>query len=103
MLKHCVFLSLHSKDEMAPIAEAMRLLEGLVGKVDGMVDFSSGSNRDFENKSPDYQYGFVATFSDREAHLAYERHPDHVKAGGMLVAACRGGHEGIFVVDLETG
>jgi len=102
MLKHCVLLSLRSQDETASVEDAMRLLDGLVGKVDGMIDFSCGANRDFENKSEEYQYGFVVTFTDREAHLAYERHPDHVKAGGMLVAACRGGHEGIFVADIET-
>lgn len=103
MLKHCVFLSLRSQDEMAHVEEAMRLLERLVGKVDGMVDFASGPNRDYENKSQAYHYGFVVTFADRAAHLAYERHPDHVRAGGMLVASCRGGHEGIFVADIETG
>lgn len=88
---------------MASVEEAMRLLSGLVGMIDGMVDFACGPNRDFECKSRDYQFGFVITFEDREAHVAYERHPDHVKAGEKLVAACKGGHKGIFVVDLETG
>ncbi|MEX3010738.1 Dabb family protein [Hoeflea sp. TYP-13] len=103
MLKHCVFLSLRSEDELPAIEDAMELLAGLVGKVDGMIDFSWGPNRDFEAKSQAYQCGFVTTFTDREAHLAYEAHPDHVRAGGMLVAACRGGHDGIFVADLEVG
>lgn len=103
MLKHCVFLSLRSDAEMASVEEAMRLLQGLVGKVDGMIDFTCGPNRDFENKSEDYHFGFIVTFADREAHLAYERHPDHVMAGGILIAACRGGYEGIFVADLEFG
>lgn len=102
MLKHCVFLSLRPDAEMASVEKAMRILQGLVARIDGMIDFASGPNRDFENKSGDYHHGFVVTFADREAHLEYERHPDHVKAGGMLVDACRGGHDGIFVVDLET-
>ncbi len=103
MFKHCVLLSLRSQDEMPAIEEAMAVLAGLVDQVDGMIDFAWGPNRDFEAKSQAYQCGFVTTFTDREAHLAYERHPDHVRAGGMLVAACQGGYEGIFVCDLEVG
>lgn len=102
MLKHCVFLSLRSDAEMASVEEAMGRLQSLVGKIDGMIDFVCGPNRDFENKSGNYQFGFVVTFADRDAHLAYERHPDHEAAGGMLIEACRGGYEGIFVVDLDT-
>lgn len=103
MLKHCVFLSLQSENEMPAIREAMAILAGLVDKVDGMNDFAWGPNRDFERKSQAYQCGFVVTFASREAHLAYEVHPDHVRAGGMLVSACRGGGEGIFVTDLDVG
>lgn len=80
----------------------MGLLQGLMAKVPGMLDFAHGPNRDFENLSPGYSYGFVITFADRTAHLAYERHPDHVAAGGMLVASSAGGINGIFVVDLEV-
>lgn len=103
MLKHCVFLSLRADADMAPVEEAMELLQGLVDTVDGMIDIAWGPNRDFENKSGDYQFGFIVTFEDRQAHLDYESHPDHVEAGTMLIAACRGGYDGIFVVDLETG
>jgi len=103
MLKHSVYLSLKSDDEMANILAAMEILESLVGEVDGMLDFVHGPNRDFEGKSEAYAYGFITTFTSREAHLAYEVHPEHKRAGGMLVAACKGGHDGIFVTDLEVG
>ncbi|GAB4577047.1 MAG: Dabb family protein [Roseibium sp.] len=102
MLKHCVFLSLRSADEMATVEKAMQLLKGLVDKVDGMTGVSWGPNLDFENKSGAYQFGFIVTFRDRAAHLEYEKHPDHAEAGALLISACRGGYEGIFVVDLET-
>lgn len=102
MIKHCVFLSLKSENEMPAIDDAMVLLAGLADKVDGIMDFSWGPNRDYEAKSQAYQFGFVISFADREALLAYDSHPDHQRAGGALVAACRGGHEGMFVADLET-
>ncbi|WP_193174206.1 Dabb family protein [Oricola nitratireducens] len=102
MIQHCVFLSLHSPLQMRPVEEAMELLSGLVDEIDGMVELSWGPNMDYEGKSPDYHFGFVAVFEDRDAHLAYEEHPVHVRAGSMLIAACKGGYEGIFVADLET-
>lgn len=101
MLKHCVFLKARP-DAMAGVADAMTLLAGLVAKVPGMIDLAHGPNRDFEGLSPGYVYGFVITFTDRAAHLTYERHPDHVAAGAMLVAACQGGIAGIFVTDLKV-
>jgi len=101
MLKHCVFLSVRP-DAASEVQAAMALLAGLMAKVPGMVDFAHGPNRDYERLSAAYPYGFVISFTDRAAHLVYERHPDHVAAGGMLVAACTGGIRGIMVADLEV-
>jgi hypothetical protein len=102
MLQHCVFLNLKSPAETATVREAMMLLSGLVGEVAGMIDFVEGPNRDFEKRSEGYSHGFIVTFVDRAAHLAYERHADHVQAGGLLVDACKEGVKGIFVADLEA-
>lgn len=101
MLKHCVLLKLKSPYELSTVEEAMNLLSGLVGQVDGMVDLVQGPNRDFEKRSEGYSHGFIVSFENREAHLAYERHPVHVRAGALLVDSCRGGIDGIFVADLE--
>ncbi len=102
MLKHCVFVNL--KDDVHP-AERDAVLSGfgtLVGEVDGMLDYSYGPNLDFEAKSADYAWGFIVTFRDRTAHLAYERHPKHVELGLQLVEMCKDGHAGISVFDLEV-
>ena len=40
--------------------------------------------------------------ADREAHLAYHRHPDHEAAGARLVQLCEGGLDGIMVFDFDT-
>ncbi len=103
MIKHCVFLSLADPNDPGVLVEPMRLLEGLVGTVPGVLYVTHGPNRDFENKTPAYQYGFVATFSDPAALRAYAEHPQHQQAGAMLIAACKNGYEGILVADLETG
>ena len=102
MLKHCVFLNFKndvSDDEKEAI---MAGLASLVGVVDGLIDMTFGPNLDFEKKSPDFDYGFIVTFRDRQAHLAYETHKTHVVMGGRLVAACHGGVDGIVVFDVDV-
>jgi hypothetical protein len=82
------------------IKEAMPILATACDQLAGATGFAHGPNLDFEGKSARFTYGFSVSFSDRAAHLAYEAHPDHIRAGAMLVAACAGGHAGIFVADL---
>jgi hypothetical protein len=103
MLKHCVFLNF--RDDV-PVADRSAVLQGLgdiMPEVPGMISYDSGPNLDFEGKSPAYDHGFIVTFRDRAAHLAYEGHPRHVELGGQLVSMCLGGHDGIMVVDLDCG
>ena len=80
----------------------MPLLAKLCADLPGVSGFAHGPNRDFERKSARYAYGFSVMFANRAAHLTYEAHPDHIEAGGQLVAACRSGADGIFVADLEV-
>ncbi|SNR60043.1 Dabb family protein [Puniceibacterium sediminis] len=100
MIRHIVLLNLPPRHDKAILLEALELLDGLQGKVLGLLAFDHGPNADYEGKTPDYPYGFVVTFTDRTAHLAYEAHPDHIRAGGMLVSICAGGYDGILVADL---
>lgn len=101
MLKHCVFLSVKQGAGDVRLQDAMLKLAGLVDEVEGMLDFAHGPNLDFENKTRGHGYGFIATFSDRTAHLAYEQHPQHQEAGAELISMCDGGYEGIVVYDLS--
>tara|TARA_R110002096_G_scaffold120749_1_gene261529 strand:- start:5743 stop:5946 length:204 start_codon:yes stop_codon:yes gene_type:complete len=66
-----------------------------------MIDFCHGANRDFENMSAKYGDGFIITFTDRTAHLAYETHPNHIGQGAKMVSMCNGGTDRIVVFDLE--
>ena len=102
MLIHCVFLTFRPEIAEAEIAACMDRLAGLQSEVEGMLSFAAGPNRDYEAKSPDHRFGFVITFRDRAAHLAYDAHSDHKAAGGWLVASCIGGYDGIAVYDLEV-
>lgn len=100
MLYHLVMLE--PEGPMDDILAAMEILETLPAQIDGFTEFRHGPNRDFEKKSEKYNYGFLCAFSDKAALDAYVVHPDHQRAGGMLVASCKNGADGIFVVDLEA-
>lgn len=102
MLLHCVFLDLADDADRGVLDDVLATFEGLVGQVPGMMAFAQGPNRDYEAKTPDHDHGFVCSFADRAAHLAYEAHPDHIRAGAALVGLCRGGAAGIRVYDLEV-
>lgn len=102
MLHHIVLMDPATPEDLRQIEAAMPILARLCADLPGASGFAHGPNRDYEGKSQRYAYGFSVIFEDRNAHLAYERHPDHVRAGGMLVAACAGGADGIFVADLEV-
>jgi hypothetical protein len=100
MLVHTVLFDPASPEGETRIREACEILAGL--SIPGMSGFRHGPNRDFEGKSARYTHGFVVLFENRDVHLAYEAHPDHVRAGSILVENSRGGHDGIFVSDLEV-
>lgn len=102
MLKHIVLLDPVDAAGLGRVKDAMAILESLPGRIPGVVDFAHGPNLDFEGKSERYAYGFVLTFADKAASDAYAADPEHQRAGAMLVAACKGGHAGIFVADLEV-
>lgn len=102
MIEHCVFCEIRPDVSATDLGDVIERLGSLLAIVDGMVDFRAGPNRDYESKSARYSYGFICTFRDREAHLAYECHPVHAAAGRDLVGLCTGGYEGITVFDLET-
>lgn len=102
MIQHIVLLDLPQVHAASDLAAVMQGLADLVGTIDGFTGFTHGPNRDFENKSPGYAYGFVCIFADRSALQAYANDPRHRALGARLVALCNSGVNSIFVADIET-
>lgn len=100
MLQHVVLLSLKDPRDLSVLEEPMALITGLAGKVPGILKVAHGPNRDLERKSERYQYGLIVTVTGEDVLADYMVHPDHQAAGKMLVAACVGGADGIFVADI---
>ncbi len=100
MIEHCVFLKLHADADLVELQETLDGLANLQEDMSGFLSFRAGANHDFEGKSPDYPWGFIATFADSAALQAYAQDPRHKALGSRLVAQCIGGADGILVMDL---
>lgn len=102
MIRHCVFLRLSPKADTAELDKIMLDLEDLVRRLEGCSGFRAGPNRDYENKTPEYPYGFTLDAENAEALAAYAVDPEHQELGGRLVDLCEGGGGGILVFDIEA-
>jgi hypothetical protein len=99
MIQHIVMLRLPDDHDPAVLAAVMDGLKTL--ELPGFTGFRHGPNRDYEDKSGDYPYGFICTFDTKDALQNYADHPDHRTLGAQLVALC-GGADAIMVIDLEV-
>ncbi len=102
MIKHCVFLNFKSETSESEQFDIFEGLSRLKDQVKGLNDFEYGNNLDFEQKSADYNSGFIVSFENRQALVEYSEHPEHVLLGAKLVTMCKDGHQGIIVFDIET-
>lgn len=100
MIQHIVALSLVDGFDRGELILVMNGLSRL--EIDGFLHFSHGENLDFEGKSEQFDYGFVCSFSHEAAVKEYAADETHQALGARLVAMCRGGVDGIFVMDLKT-
>lgn len=102
VIVHCVFCQFRADVPGARRREILFALERFAMRLDGVLGFAFGPNRDFENKSPEYTDGFVVRFASVEALNTYAAHPTHVDLGAQLCDLCQGGGDGIVVFDIET-
>jgi len=102
MIKHCVFLNFRSEISESEQFDVFKGLSNLKNQIEGLVAFEYGNNLDFEQKSANYNSGFIASFENHQALLEYNEHPEHVLLGSKLVSMCKGGHQGIIVFDIQT-
>lgn len=101
MIRHCVMLRLSARADRARLDRVMLNLADVVERIDGCSDFCAGPNRDFEDKTPDFPYGFTLDARDAAALAAYAVDPEHLTLGAQLVDMCVGGGAGIVVYDIE--
>ncbi|MCL1949538.1 MAG: Dabb family protein [Turicibacter sp.] len=86
MIKHVVMWKLKpmpSEEKESTIQNMKAGLEGLAGKIEGLLDISAGG--DFVRSEQSYDVALVSTHASKEALLAYQDHPLHQEAANTLV------------------
>lgn len=93
MVKHIILWTLkseYSEQEKESIKAGIKEgLEGLKGKIDGLIDIKVQTGR-LESSNADVMLD--STFADEESLKAYSVHPEHVKVADSKVrpfTACR--------------
>ena len=99
MIRHCVFIAFRPEFGRAERDALYADLAALRTKLEGMRSLASGANVNPEGLGRGFDEGVLIDFDDAAARDAYLVHPDHVAIGGRIVAAARGGADGLFVFD----
>jgi hypothetical protein len=100
MIQHIVMLQLTPDYDASDLAAIMDGLASL--EINGFAGFQHGPNRDVEQKTPDFPYGFICSFADLGALKQYAHDPKHHALGARLCTLCVGGGDGIMVMDLDV-
>ena len=87
MIKHMIIWKLKDglENPEAKKQEIKKALEGLVGKIDGLVEMTIHING-MECSSGDLMMD--STFESAEALALYQNHPEHVAVAGGIVRPC---------------
>ena len=101
MIRHAVFLRLRPDATPTEIDTTLAALKGLQQKIPGITAISIGQDNSPEGLQRGNSIGFTVDFADAASRDAYLPHPEHQIVGGMVVALCEGGIDGVTVVDWE--
>jgi hypothetical protein len=67
------------------ISQCFSVMEGMVGKVAGLLDMEFGPYDSSEGLNAEFTHGFIMTFDSPESRDAYLPHPLHEKAKDYVV------------------
>ncbi len=84
MVKHVLLLKAKSGKTPEEAEALFAALAGLVGKIDGLIDFAGGADITAGARSQGYTHGFVMTLTSPEAVAAYLPHPEHQKVAALV-------------------
>ncbi len=98
-VKHVVLLKFKSSTGEQKIREIFAALDGLRGKIPGLLDFSGGAYSSGEGLNKGFTHGFVMTFADATSRDAYLPHPEHEKVKQIIFPHLDGGLDGVVAFD----
>lgn len=86
MITHLVMMKFKPETTDAQIAELESRLKTLPGRIEEIDHYAFG--RDVVRSERSYDFGLVATFTDRDALSRYQQHPEHLQVVNLLVPIC---------------
>jgi hypothetical protein len=98
-VKHVVVLKLKRTTSEQKVREIFAALDGLRGRIPGLLDFSGGPYTSEEGLHQGFTHGFVMTFADVQSRDAYLPHPEHEKVKQMIIPELDGGLDGVIAFD----
>ena len=93
MVKHIVLFKLKDKADIQRAADA---LNGMRGKIEGLVDIEVGT--DFLDSERSFDIALTCTLTDKTALDVYQSHPAHLPAKKLLADL----RESSYSVDYEV-
>jgi hypothetical protein len=101
IIRHCVFIQFKNDITSAQKQAFYDELQGLNCILSGMVAFHAQANSSPEiGMDKGYSDGFIIDFDTPASRDAYLDAPEHKAVGAKLVAASKGGADGILVFDM---
>lgn len=102
MIRHIVLVNLRSDLSAAERETLFASIHGMKAEIPGIIGITVGANNSPEGLTRGSTHGFTVDFVEAAARDAYLPHPHHVKVATALVAATKGGVDGITVLDFEV-
>lgn len=98
MIRHFGVFKFHPDVDETRIGECFAAMEGMVGKIPGLLTFEHGSYQSDEGLNDGFTHGFIMTFDSAESRDAYLPHPIH-EAVKDIVVPCL---EKVVVFDFQV-
>ena len=86
MIRHVLLLQPRSESTPQAIQACRLALNGLVGRIPGLLDCHWGENLAAPERREGFTYGFSMDFIDRASLDAYGPHPDHKPVAALVRA-----------------
>ena len=98
MVRHFGVFKFHPDIDETRIGECFAAMDGMVGKIDGLLTFEHGPYQSDEGLNDGFTHGFIMTFDSAGSRDAYLPHPIH-EAVKDIVVPCL---ERVIVFDFEA-
>lgn len=98
MIRHFGVFKFYPTVDEAGIQRCFSAMAGMVGRIDGLLDFEYGEYRSGEGLNDGFTHGFIMTFDSAESRDAYLPHAVHEEVKGIVVPCL----EKVVVFDFEV-